>query len=129
MKNTQLIKGDMPRFMIMSLGICALLLLLFFKSFRVMLICLAVVLMSVVWAFGCMGLFGFGVTVLMSVIAPLLIVVGVPNCVFFLVNAYHHEYAHHGNKAEGVAAHDKPGGELYDQCHNGRGLRDVLRYV
>jgi predicted RND superfamily exporter protein len=100
-KNTQLIKGDMPRFMILSLGICALLLLLFFKSFRVMLICLAVVLMSVVWAFGCMGLFGFGVTVLMSVIAPLLIVVGVPNCVF-LVNAYHHEYAHHGNKAKAL---------------------------
>jgi predicted RND superfamily exporter protein len=100
-KNTQLIKGDMPRFMILSLAICALLLLLFFKSFRVMLICLAVVLMSVVWAFGCMGLFGFGVTVLMSVIAPLLIVVGVPNCVF-LVNAYHHEYAHHGNKAKAL---------------------------
>ncbi|MFZ1666232.1 MAG: MMPL family transporter [Flavobacteriales bacterium] len=100
-KNTQLIKGDMPRFMFLSLAICALLLLLFFKSFRVMLICLAVVLMSVVWAFGCMGLFGFGVTVLMSVIAPLLIVVGVPNCVF-LVNAYHHEYAHHGNKAKAL---------------------------
>jgi predicted RND superfamily exporter protein len=100
-KNTQLIKGDMPRFMVLSLAICALLLLLFFKSFRVMLICLAVVLMSVVWAFGCMGLFGFGVTVLMSVIAPLLIVVGVPNCVF-LVNAYHHEYAHHGNKAKAL---------------------------
>ena len=100
-KNTQLIKGDMPRFMFMSLAICALLLLLFFKSFRVMIICLVVVLMSVVWAFGFMGLFGFGITVLMSVIAPLLIVVGVPNCVF-LVNAYHHEYAHHGNKAKAL---------------------------
>lgn len=100
-KNTQLIKGDMPRFMLMSLGICALLLLLFFKSARVMVISLLVVLMSVVWAFGCMGILGFGVTVLMSVIAPLLIVVGVPNCVF-LVNAYHHEYVHHGNRAKAL---------------------------
>ncbi|MGV9012902.1 MAG: efflux RND transporter permease subunit [Flavobacteriales bacterium] len=100
-KVTQLIKGDMPRFMFMSLAICALLLLLFFKSFRVMIICLVVVLMSVIWAFGFMGLFGFGITVLMSVIAPLLIVVGVSNCVF-LVNAYHHEYAHHGNKAKAL---------------------------
>ncbi|MCB0759310.1 MAG: MMPL family transporter [Flavobacteriales bacterium] len=100
-KNTQLIKGDMPRFMIMSLAICALLLLLFFKSLRVMFICLGVVIMSVVWAFGCMALLGFGVTVLQSVIAPLVIVVGVPNCVF-LVNAYHHEYVHHGNKARSL---------------------------
>ncbi|MEO8732765.1 MAG: MMPL family transporter, partial [Flavobacteriales bacterium] len=98
---TQLIKGDMPRFMLMSLAICALLLLLFFKSWRVMLICLGVVLMSVVWCFGCMALLGFGVTVLQSVIAPLVIVVGVPNCVF-LVNAYHHEYVHHGNKAKSL---------------------------
>ncbi|MBK7285648.1 MAG: MMPL family transporter [Flavobacteriales bacterium] len=100
-KNTKLIKGDMPRYMLLSLAICALLLLLFFKSLRVMFICLGVVLMSVVWAFGCMALFGFGVTVLQSVIAPLVIVVGVPNCVF-LVNAYHHEYAHHGNKAKSL---------------------------
>lgn len=100
-KNTQLIKGDMPRFMAMSLLICAFLLLLFFKSWRVMLICLGVVVMSVVWAFGCMALLGFGVTVLQSVIAPLVIVVGVPNCVF-LVNAYHHEYVHHGNKAKAL---------------------------
>ena len=100
-KNTQLIKGDMPRFMLMSLAICSLLLLLFFKSLRVMVISLVVVLMSVVWAFGCMALLGFGVTVLQSVIAPLVIVVGVPNCVF-LVNAYHHEFAHHGNKARSL---------------------------
>lgn len=100
-KNTQLVKGEMPRFVALSLAICALLLLLFFKSWRVMLICLGVVAMSVVWAFGAMAMLGYGVTILQSVIAPLIIVVGVPNCVF-LVNAYHHEYVHHGNKMKAL---------------------------
>lgn len=30
-----------------------------------------------------------------------IIVVGVPNCIF-LVNAYHHEYVHHGNKMKSL---------------------------
>jgi predicted RND superfamily exporter protein len=100
-KSTLLVKGEMPRFMVLSLVVCALLLLLFFKSWRVMLISLGVVAISVVWAFGAMALLGYGITILQSVIAPLLIVVGVPNCVF-LVNAYHHEYARHGNKMKAL---------------------------
>lgn len=100
-KNTLLVKGEMPRFLVLSLAICALLLLLFFKSWRVMLICLGVVGISVVWAFGSMALLGYGITILQSVIAPLLVVVGVPNCVF-LINAYHHEYVRHGNKMKAL---------------------------
>jgi predicted RND superfamily exporter protein len=100
-KNTQLVKGEMPRFVVLSVVICALLLLLFFKSWRVMLICLGVVAVGVVWAFGSMGLLGFQITILQSVIAPLLIVVGVPNCVF-LINAYHHDYVQHRNKIKAL---------------------------
>jgi len=100
-KNSLLVKGEMPLFVILSLSICALLLLAFYKSWRVMLICLGVVLLTVVWAFGSMALLGFGITLLQSVIAPLIIVVGVPNCVF-LINAYHHEYVRHGNKMKAL---------------------------
>jgi len=100
-KNTQLVKGEMPRFVALSTLICAALLLLFYRSWRVMLICLGVVAIGVVWAFGSMGLLGFQITILQSVIAPLLIVVGVPNCVF-LVNAYHHDYVQHRNKIKAL---------------------------
>ncbi len=100
-KNTQLVKGEMPRFVVLSVLICAALLLFFYKSWRVMLICLGVVAVGVVWAFGSMGLLGFQITILQSVIAPLLIVVGVPNCVF-LVNAYHHDYVQHHNKIKAL---------------------------
>lgn len=100
-KNTNLVKAEMPLFMGLSMGLCALLLLLFFRSWRVMWICLGVVAVSVVWTFGCMELLGYRITLLQSVIAPLIIVTGVPNCVF-LINAYHYEYVHHRNKMKAL---------------------------
>lgn len=100
-ENTNLIEGEMPWFMAGSLGLCALLLLLFFRSWRAMLICLLVVVLAVVWSFGFMGIMGYKVSLIMSVIAPLVIVTGVPNCVF-LINAYHHEYVAHRNRAKAL---------------------------
>ncbi len=100
-KNTLLVKGEMPLFMAASMGVCALLLLLFFRSWRVMAICMGVVAVSVVWVFGCMAMLGYGITVLQAVIGPLIIVTGVPNCVF-LINAYHYEYVAHRNKIKSL---------------------------
>jgi len=99
--STNLVKEEMPMFMVASMGLCALLLLLFFRSWRVMAICMAVVAISVVWTFGCMVLLDYKVTLLQSVIAPLVIVTGVPNCVF-LVNAFHYEFTDHGNRVKAL---------------------------
>ncbi len=99
--STNLVKEEMPMFMAASMGLCALLLFLFFRSWRVMGICMAVVAISVVWTFGCMALLDYKVTLLQSVIAPLVIVTGVPNCVF-LVNAFHYEFTDHGNRVKAL---------------------------
>lgn len=99
--STNLVKSEMPMFFAASMGLCALLLLLFFRSWRVMGICMAVVAISVVWTFGCMALLDYKVTLLQSVIAPLVIVTGVPNCVF-LVNAFHYEFTDHGNRIKAL---------------------------
>ena len=99
--STALVKGEMPLFMGLSMFVCGLLLLLFFRSWRVMWICMGVVAMSVVWTFGSMALLDYRITILQSVIAPLVIVTGVPNCVF-LINAYHYEYVRHGNKIKSL---------------------------
>jgi predicted RND superfamily exporter protein len=100
-KSTNLVKGEMPKFMIMSMALCALLLLFFFRSWRVMGICMLVVAISVVWTFGFMALLDYKITLLQSVIAPLVIVTGVPNCVF-LVNAFHYEFVNHGNRVKAL---------------------------
>ena len=99
--STNLVKSEMPMFFAASMGLCALLLLLFFRSWRVMAICMSVVAISVVWTFGCMALLDYKVTLLQSVIAPLVIVTGVPNCVF-LVNAFHYEFTDHGNRIKAL---------------------------
>ena len=55
----------------------------------------------------------------MSLIPPLMIVIGVPNCIY-LVNKYQAEFKRHGNKMLALAAHGDQGGErhLADQRHD-----------
>jgi len=63
-----------------------------------MLISMCTVLIGVMWAFGFLGLFRYEITILTAVIPPLVIVIGVPNCVF-LINRYQQEIQKHGYKA------------------------------
>ena len=56
-----------------------------------------VVLFGVAWALGTLGLMGYEITVLTALIPPLIIVIGVPNCIF-LINKYQQEVAKHGNQ-------------------------------
>ncbi|MCB0793197.1 MAG: MMPL family transporter [Flavobacteriales bacterium] len=96
-KATQLLQAELPMFLGLAVGVTALLLLIFFRSWRTMLFCMLVVLTSVIWAFGTMAILDLKLNILTSVVPPLLIVIGVPNCVF-LINKYHHEYVRHGNQ-------------------------------
>jgi uncharacterized protein len=91
------VKGELRMFIILAAGVCALLLFLFFRHFGVVLVCLGVVGVGVIWSLGSMALFGYSITVLMGLIPPLMIVIGVPNCIY-LLNKYHSEYKRHGNK-------------------------------
>ncbi len=79
----------------------AFLIFLFFRSWRVMFVCLTVVAVAVVWALGSIGLLGYKLTSVMAVIPPLIIVIGIPNCIF-LINKYHNEFAAHGNSVKAL---------------------------
>jgi len=50
------------------------------------------------WAFGILGLLRYEITVLTALIPPLIIVIGIPNCIFF-INKYQQEVKKHGNQA------------------------------
>lgn len=95
---TNKVKGEIGYFIAAALIVTALLLFLFFRNPVVMGVSLIVVAMGVVWSLGTMVLFDFPITLLMSLIPPLMIVIGVPNCIY-LVNKYHAEFKRHGNKA------------------------------
>ena len=45
-----------------------------------------------------MAMCGHGISILSSLIPPLIIVIGIPNCIY-LINKYHQEYKKHGNKS------------------------------
>jgi uncharacterized protein len=82
------IANEMKIFLVSSILLSALILLLFFRSFSTMLLSLAVVLIGVTWSLGTMDLLGYKITLLSGVIPPLVVVIGIPNCIYFL-NKYH----------------------------------------
>jgi len=95
------IKDEMNWFLIGSLVLSAITLLLFFRSISAMLISLTVVLIGVVWSIGTIVLLGYKITLLIALIPPLVVVIGVPNCIYFL-NKYHAAYRESGNKKEAL---------------------------
>jgi predicted RND superfamily exporter protein len=95
------IKKEMVWFLVGSLLLCAITLLLFFRSFPSMLLSLAVVGMGVIWSFGTMVLMGQKITLLTALISPLIVVIGIPNCIYFL-NKYHTSYKETGDKEKAI---------------------------
>ncbi len=88
-------------FVIVAALVTTLIFFFFFKSYRATFISMVVVVIGVMWAFGILGLFGFEITVLTALIPPIVIVIGVPNCIF-LINKYQHEVKKHGNQARSL---------------------------
>lgn len=61
-----------------------------------------VVSIGVVWSLGVLSLFDFEITLLTGLIPPLIIVIGIPNCIF-LLNKYHREYKKHNNQIKALS--------------------------
>ncbi len=95
------IVNEMYIFLGLSVLASSILLYLFFRSLRVVMQCNLVVFVSVIWALGTIALFGFQLSIMMALIPPLLIVIGVPNCVF-LITRYHQEYVRFNNKTRAL---------------------------
>jgi predicted RND superfamily exporter protein len=99
--NAQNIVDEIPIFIGAALFVTSLIFFLFFRSFRATFISLIVVCIGVMWTFGIIGLLGYEITVLTALIPPLIIVIGIPNCIF-LINKYQHEVKSHGNKVRSL---------------------------
>jgi predicted RND superfamily exporter protein len=99
--NAQNIVDEIGLFVLGATLITTLIFFLFFRSFRATFISLIVVAIGVMWAFGILGWLGYEITVLTALIPPLIIVIGVPNCIF-LINKYQQEIAKHRNQAKSL---------------------------
>ncbi|MDB5249580.1 MAG: integral rane protein [Segetibacter sp.] len=96
-----LIKSEMKWFLIGSLVLSAITLLLFFRSGSAVIMSLLVVIMGVIWSMGIMVLLGYKITLLTALIPPLLVVIGIPNCIYFL-NKYHAAFVETNDKQQAL---------------------------
>lgn len=91
------ISEEMRWFLIASVVLSALILLIFFRSFSSMILSLTVVIIGVLWSLGTMHLLGYKITLLTALIPPLIVVIGIPNCIYFL-NKFHVAWNETGDK-------------------------------
>jgi predicted RND superfamily exporter protein len=95
------VQSEMKLFLAMSLLLTAVILALFFRSFFAVLSSMIVVAIGVVWSMGTIVLLGYKITILTALIPPLVVVIGIPNCVY-LLNRYHYEYYRNPNKMKSL---------------------------
>ncbi len=95
--NMMKISSELAKFMILSLLITILVLFFFFRSVRVVGISVLIVMIGVVWSMGIVGLLNYKLTVIMGLLPPLIIVIGIPNCVY-LVNKFQQLYLESNDK-------------------------------
>lgn len=97
------IAKEMKWFIVGSLALSALILLILFRSLVTMALSLSVVLIGVTWSVGLTYLLGYKITLLTALIPPLIVVIGIPNCIYFL-NKYHTTYRQTNDKNASLIA-------------------------
>jgi uncharacterized protein len=95
------VKQEMSLFLLASLGLTALILFLFFRNMSAVFFSLVTVIFGVIWGMGILYLMGFKITLLTGLVPPLIVVIGIPNCIYFL-NKYHQEYAKQAIQAKAL---------------------------
>lgn len=99
--NAKAIISEIGLFIGATLLVTSLIFYFFFRSFRTTLMAVFVVMIGVMWSFGLLGLLRYEITVLTALVPSLIVIIGIPNCIF-LTNKYHQEARAHGNRAKGL---------------------------
>ena len=88
-------------FLLGSVLILSIIMLVFFRSLSTMLLSLTVVVIGVIFSLGTMDLFGYKITLLNALTPTLVVVIGIPNCIYFM-NKYHTAFKDTGDKHEAL---------------------------
>lgn len=95
------VSHEMTLFLILAILVTAIILWVFFRSGSVVFFSLIITGVGVLWSMGIMHLFGYKITILSGLIPPLIMVIGLPNCIF-LINKFQSEFVLHGNKIKAI---------------------------
>ncbi len=96
------VQHELELFLFLSILIAFGILYAFFRSARNVSFIILNVIISVIFMFGLLGLFGYKITILTGILPPLMIVIGVENSIF-LLNKYYSEFFIHGNKVKALS--------------------------
>ncbi len=91
------IRHEMKYFLLGSLLLSVVILMLFFRSVGTTLLSLAIVLVGVIWTVALIYLCGYNITLLTALLPSLVVVIGIPNCIYF-INKYHSAYVEKKDK-------------------------------
>ena len=94
--NMTTIKGEINKFLVLSILITGIILFIFFRSWKAVVIPLVIIGAVILWVIGSIDLFGYEITALSGLIPSIIVVIGIPNSVY-LINKYYFEYAKHGD--------------------------------
>ncbi len=91
------VKEELDLFLWLSALVTALILFIFFRSWNAVVFPMIVIGVMVIWTMGTLALFDYKITLLTGLLPPIIVVIGIPNCIY-LLNKYHQEYEQHGIK-------------------------------
>lgn len=107
------IANEMRYFLTASILLSAIILLLFFRSVSSMLLSLGVVIIGVLFCLGTIHIMGYKITLLTALIPPLIVVIGIPNCIYFL-NKYHTSWKKQAKAGEAIPVQQKKRNAIID---------------
>ncbi len=99
----QMVQSEMQYFLVLSLIVTSIILILLFRSAGLWLISLVYIGVGIIWGLGIMGALGFKITLLTALLAPLVVIISVPNTIYF-INKYHSSYLETHDKRASLRA-------------------------
>ena len=84
----EIVKQELSMLLLVSLIVTSIILFIFFRSYDTVIVPIIIIGIVVVWVFGTLSLLGYKITLLTGLLPPLIVVIGIPNCVYML-NYYH----------------------------------------
>lgn len=96
------VQHEMKLFLCLSALVTGLIMFFFFRSVRAVLFSMIIIGIVVVWVMGTLSLFGYKITLLSGLIPPVIVTIGITNCIY-LLNKYHIEFFKLKSKPEAIA--------------------------
>ncbi len=95
------VKKELTSLLILSVVVLGIILFIFFRSIDTVIVPLLIIGIVVTWVFGSLALLGYKITLLTGLLPPIIVVIGIPNCIYML-NYYHFSLEKYNNKTDAI---------------------------